>query len=160
MKRPVIFFIGVLIVLLLVGTPFLSVRFSSPDESILPESVQSRQAFDLLNKYFNQSEVNPISIAVTTPNGNILSPDNVYYLYQFTHELQQDPRVARVDSITTAEPRLSVQQYQVLYQLGAQVQSPYLAGFLQQFARGDTTLISVVPKLAGGRPDGWSDGHR
>ena len=146
MRRPASFFVVVLIVLLAVGAPFLSVRFSSPNETILPPTVQSRQAYDLLVKYFNESEIYPITLAVTTPNGNILSPDNIYYLYQFTHELQQDPNIVRVDSITTAEPRLDVQQYQTIYQLGDQLKSPYLSGFLKQFAKGDTTLISIVTK--------------
>lgn len=153
MRRPASFFVVVLIVLLAVGAPFLSVRFSSPNETILPPTVQSRQAYDLLVKYFNQSEIYPITLAITTPQGNILSPDNIYYLYQFTHELQQDPNVERVDSITTAEPRLNVQQYQTIYQLGDQLQNPYLSGFLKQFAKGDTTLISIVTKKPPLDPD-------
>lgn len=149
MKRPISVFVVVLMLLLLFGTPFLNVRFSSPNESILPESAESRQAYDLIRAYFSESEINPISLAVTTRDGNILSPANIYYLYQFTHELQQDPRVARVDSIVTAEPRLTLPQYQYVYQLGPdKIQNLYLAGTLKQLAHADTTLISIVPKYA------------
>jgi RND superfamily putative drug exporter len=146
MKRPFSFFIVVLVILLVVGIPFLSVRFSSPNESILPQSVQSRQAYDLVRQYFSESETSPIILAITTPNGDILSPDNIYYLYQYTHEIQQDPAVARVDSIVTVEPRLSIEQYQTIYQLKDKMGSPYLSTLLKQYAGGDTTLISIVPK--------------
>lgn len=146
MKQPIPVFVVVLAILLLVGTPFFSVRFNSPDESILPQSAESRQAYDLIHKYFSESEINPISIAITASNGNILSPENIYYLYQFTHELQQDPNVARVDSIVTAEPRFTLQQYQTLYSFDPSLLPPYLAATEKAFANKNITLVSVVTK--------------
>lgn len=160
MKRPIPFFVVVLAVLLLVGTPFFKVRFNSPDESILPQSAESRQAYDLIHQYFTESEINPISIAITAPNGNILSPANIYYLYQFTHELQQDPNVARVDSIVTLEPRLSLPQYQTLYSLSPNLLPTYLAATEQQLAKGDTTLVSVITKQSPLAPDSEALVHK
>jgi len=148
MKRPFSIFVVVLLFLTLLGTPFLGVKFSSPDESVLPTSVQSRQAYDILNSEFNRSEVNPILIAVQTPKGNILSPDNLYYLYDFTNAIKQDPRVTRVDSIVTIEPRLSKIQYQAIYSEPSRIQDRFLRDFLVQFAKGDTTLVSVVSKYS------------
>ncbi len=148
MRFPLSIFGVVLLVLLLLGLPFLSVKFSSPDESIVPTDVQSRQAFDILSKEFNRSEITPILAVVQTPKGNILSPDNVYYLYDFANEIKKDPRVARVDSVVTVEPRLSKMQYQVIYSQPDKVQDIFLRDFLTQFARGDTTLISIVSKYS------------
>jgi RND superfamily putative drug exporter len=148
MRRPITIFSVVLIALILLGLPFLSVKFSSPDESVLPSDVPSRQAYDILKSEFNASEVNPILVAVQTPKGNIFSPDNIYYLYDFANAIKQDPRVARVDSIVTVEPRLTKTQYQVIYSLGKpeDIPDPAISQFAPQFARGNTTLISIVSK--------------
>ena len=147
MKRPVSVFVPVLALLLLLGLPFLNVKFSSPDASILPADVPSRQAFDILRSQFNESEVTPILIAVQAPAGkNILSPDNVYYLYDFAHEIQKDPRVTRVDSIVTLEERLTKSQYQLFYSDPSKLQDIVLQQFLKSYAKDNTTLISIVSK--------------
>ena len=147
MKRPVTFFIPLLALLLVLGIPFLSVKFSSPDASILPSNVASRQAFDLLKANFNESEVTPILLAVQAPAGkSILTPDNVYYLYDFTHAVEQDPRVARVDSIVTLEQRLTKTQYQLFYSDPSKIQDLVLRQFLQTYTKDNVTLVSIVSK--------------
>jgi RND superfamily putative drug exporter len=147
MKRPVSIFVPVLALLLILGLPFLNVKFSSPDASILPTDVPSRQAFDILRSQFNESEVTPILVAVQAPaNKNILSPDNIYYLYDFAQAVQKDPRVARVDSIVTFEERLTRTQYQLFYSDPSKVQDIILRQFLQSYANENVTLISIVSK--------------
>ncbi|HEX2915244.1 MAG TPA: MMPL family transporter [Chloroflexia bacterium] len=154
MKRPVTVFVPVLALLILLGLPFLNVRFSSPDASILPSDVPSRQAYDILKSEFNESEVNPVLVAVQAPkNGNILSPDNIYYLYNFVQEVQKDPRVQRVDSIVTVEPRLSLSQYQLFYSDPSKVQDVFFKQYLKSFANGDTTLLSIVTKYPPNSPE-------
>lgn len=147
MQRPISFFVPTLLFLLLLGVPFLSVRFSSPDASILPTDVSSRQAFDILKQEFNRSEVEPVLMAVRARNGeNILSPANISYLYDFVQNVQKDPRVARVDSLVSIVPRFSKAQYQLIYQDISQLQDPLILQYLQALAREDTTLISIVSK--------------
>ena len=48
MDRPLLFFIPTLLILLILGLPFLHVRFNAPDATILPPGVPSRQAYDVL----------------------------------------------------------------------------------------------------------------
>ncbi len=149
MKRPVSVFVPVLALLLILGLPFLNVRFSSPDASVLPGDVPSRQAYDILKSEFNESEINPVLVAIRTPNnGNILAPDNIYYLYDFAQAIAKDPRVARVDSIVTVEPRLSKVQYQLIYSIPDKIQDLFLQGYLRAYSKDDTTLFSVVSKYA------------
>ncbi|HAG97417.1 MAG TPA: hypothetical protein DCL75_00750, partial [Ktedonobacter sp.] len=59
MRYPIQVFVPVFLVLVALGLPFLSVRFSAPDASILPPDVPSRAAFDLLGKRFNDRESTP-----------------------------------------------------------------------------------------------------
>src|SRR5579871_112769 len=113
MRYPLRVLVPVLVLMISLGLPFLSVRFSAPDASILPQNVPSRAAYDLLNRRFNVEETTPILIAVQT-TGKILTPDNIQNLYNYVQRLQADPRVQRVDSIVSADPRLTLAQYQLL----------------------------------------------
>src|SRR5438034_2535072 len=53
MRYPMRIFVCVLLLMIGLGLPFLMVRFSAPDASILPVDVPSRAAYDLLASRFN-----------------------------------------------------------------------------------------------------------
>lgn len=149
MHRPWQFFMPTLLIMLLFGAPFLNVRLSSPDASILPPTVPSRQGYDLLVQKFGAAELEPIIMAVKTANGTpALSPANINALYGLTHALERDPRVARVDSLTTIDPQLGQQQYALIYSNPQRILDPYAALIAPRFANGDTTLIRVVLKTS------------
>src|SRR5438093_10320915 len=145
MRYPVQVLIPVFVLLIALGLPFLGVRFSAPDASILPPDVPSRAAFDLLAKRFNDRETTPILLAVQTP-GDVLTTTNIRNLYNYVRRIQADPRVARVDSIVSADPRYTLEQYELLYAHPQLVADPYLAAFLKTSVAGDTTMISVISK--------------
>ncbi len=138
MRYPVRIFVPVLLLLIALGSPFLGVRFSAPDASILPASVPSRAAFDLLNSRFNAQDSTPILIALQT-SGDVLKPGNIQNLYAYVQRIEADPRVARVDSIVSADPRLTLAQYEALYAHPQLVSDPYLASFLKVSVAGNTT---------------------
>ena len=145
MCYPVRIFVPVLLLLLALGSPFLGVRFSAPDASILPASVPSRAAFDLLNSRFNVQDTTPILIALRT-SGDVLTPTNIQNLYTYVQRIEADPRVARVDSIVSADPRITLAQYEALYAHPQLVTDPYLASLLKVSVVGNTTMIQVVSK--------------
>jgi RND superfamily putative drug exporter len=145
MRYPVRVFLPVLLLLVALGLPFLQVRFSAPDASILPTDVPSRAAFDLLGQRFNRSETTPILLAVQT-HGNVLTPENIDNLYWYVKRIQADPRVERVDSIVSADPRFTLEQYQLLYTHPQLITDPYLATFAKSWVSGNTTMIWVISK--------------
>lgn len=145
MRYPVRIFVPVLLFLIALGLPFLEVRFSAPDASILPTNVPSRAAYDLLASRFNARETTPILLAVQT-KGDVLTPDNIRNLYAYVRRIESDPRTARVDSIVSADPRFTLDQYELLYSHPQLIADPYLSGFLKTSVAGDTTLISVISK--------------
>src|SRR6202030_627726 len=112
------------------GVPFLFVRFSAPDASILPKDVPSRQAYDLLAKRFNDRETTPIIMAVQT-QGSVMSEQNIAYLYDYIRRIEADPGVQRVDSIVSADPRFTLAQYQLLYTHPQLIADPYLSVLLK-----------------------------
>ena len=74
MRRPVAVLVPTLALLLVLGWPFLHVRFNAPDSTILPASVPSRAAFDLLAATFGEGEFAPLTLAIRT-TGPATSPD-------------------------------------------------------------------------------------
>ncbi len=145
MRHPVRIFIPVFLILISLGLPFLGVRFSAPDASILPASVPSRAAYDLLKQRFNYEDTTPILLAVQT-QGNVLSTDNVRKLYAYVQRIEADPRVARVDSIVSADPRFTLAQYELLYTHPKLIADPYLSVLVQSTVSGNTILIQVISK--------------
>lgn len=145
MRHPVRIFVPVLLFLIALGSPFLGVRFSAPDASILPADVPSRTAYDLLASRFNARETTPILLAVQT-KGDVLTPDNIRNLYAYVLRIESDPRVARVDSIVSADPRFTLDQYELLYTHPQLIADPYLSEFLKTSVAGNTTMISVISK--------------
>ncbi|HLX56662.1 MAG TPA: MMPL family transporter [Ktedonobacteraceae bacterium] len=146
MRYPVRVFIPVLLFMIALGSPFVGVRFSAPDASILPSSVPSRAAFDLLNSRFNAQDTTPILIVLQT-RGDALTPGNIRDLYAYVQRIEADPRVARVDSIVSADPRFTLAQYELLYAHPQLVTDPYLASLLKTFVNGNTAMIQVVSKF-------------
>ena len=154
MRYPVQVFVPTLGVLLLLGLPFLHIRFNSPNESIMPPSAQSRQVYDILQRDFNPAEATPILVVIKTAHGSsAFDAANLAYLQQFAAAVQADPRVDRVESIVTVDPRLTLAQYQTYYQNIGALQDPYLTQFVQRYARGDTTLIAIVAKYPSTSPE-------
>src|SRR5260221_6243886 len=140
MRYPVRVFLPVFLLLVVFGLPFLGVRFSAPDASILPPDVPSRAAFDLLNQRFNSRETTPILLAVQT-RGDVMTPANIRNLYNYVRRIEADPRVARVDSIVSADPRFTLDQYELLYTHPKLITAPYLAAFIKSSVAGSTTMI-------------------
>jgi putative drug exporter of the RND superfamily len=145
MRYPMRIFVPTFILLVLLGLPFLGVRFSAPDASILPTDVPSRAAFDLLAQRFNSRETTPILMAVQM-KGDVMTTDNIRKLYFYVQRLQADPSVARVDSIVSADPRFTLAQYELLYTHPDLIADPYLSSFVKASVAGDTTMIQVISK--------------
>lgn len=145
MRHPALTMIPTLGLLLLLGAPFLHVRLSAPDARILPTSVASRQGFDLLEMAFGESELSPILIAVRTTDP-VLAPASLDALYDLTRRIEADPRVARVFSVVNVDPRISREQYQLLYADPAFIPDAYARGTVQAIAGRNVTLISVVTR--------------
>ncbi|HXX79664.1 MAG TPA: MMPL family transporter, partial [Ktedonobacteraceae bacterium] len=145
MRYPLRIFVTVFFIMIGLGLPFLMVRFSAPDASILPADVPSRAAYDLLASRFNARETTPVLLAVQT-KGNVLEPENIRNLYGYVRRLEADTNVARVDSIVSADPRFTLEQYELLYAHPQLIADPYLATLLKTSVSGDTTMISVISK--------------
>ncbi len=100
MARPVAVLIPTLALLLLLGAPFLRANISSPDATILPRDLPSRQAFDTLVAEFGAGEISPFLIVVQSESpGELFTTEHLRSLYAVGSWLANDPRVTRVQSV-------------------------------------------------------------
>jgi RND superfamily putative drug exporter len=142
MRHPVRVLVPTLAFLLLLGIPFLSVRFNAPDATILPPDVPSREAYDVLAREFGEGEFAPLVLAVRT-TGDATTPENVALLHDYSRRLAADPRVARVASLVDVDPRLTLEQYQLLYASPAGPPDRFVATSLGATTKGDLTAFTV-----------------
>jgi putative drug exporter of the RND superfamily len=100
MARPLAVLIPTLALLLLLGTPFLRANISSPDATILPPDLPSRQAFDTLVAEFGAGEISPFLIVLQSESpGALFTAEHLGSIYAVGEWLANDPRVTRVQSI-------------------------------------------------------------
>ena len=155
MRHPVAVLVPTLAFLLLLGSPFLHVRFNAPDASILPPEVPSRAAFDRLTANFGEGEFAPIVIAVRTP-GPATDAGNLAALYDYSRRLAADPRISRVDSLVDVDPRMTLAQYTLLYQDPNGPRDRYVQTALAATTRGDLTAFTLYTPYGPNRDEGRS----
>ena len=143
MRHPVAVLVPTLGTLLVLGSPFLHVRFNSPDSTILPASVPSRSAFDRLGAAFGEGDFAPIALAIRT-TGAATSPTNVAALYDYSRRLAADPRIRRIDSFVDVDPRLRKEQYQLLYADPNGPRDRFVATALAATTKGDLTAFTLT----------------
>ncbi len=153
MAHPVAVLIPTLAIMLVLGSPFLHVRFNAPDASILPPSVPSRVAFDRLTTEFGEGEFAPLVVAVRT-TGPATTPANLAALYEYAGRLAADPRVTRVESLVDVDPRLTLDQYQLLYGDPNGPRDRYVQTALATTTRDDLTAFTIYTPYGPNRDEG------
>lgn len=139
---PVAILITGLVVLL--GTPFLSATFSTPDERSLPAGASARIVQEQLRHNFPGQGTAEIEIAVTTV-GSTLSAGNLAALNTYVVRLKAVAGVTGVLSLTSLDPRLTLADYQQLYAHPSA--NPQIAQASAQLANGNVTEIVVTTSV-------------
>ncbi len=85
----------VVALLLLLGVPFLGVKWGFPDERVLPRSASARQVADMLDNDFGNGLGNSLSVVIPDTRGTKLSD-----LSRYAAELSRLPQVSAVTAPT------------------------------------------------------------
>jgi RND superfamily putative drug exporter len=84
------------VLLLVLGTPFLHIRFGLPDDRVLPKSASSRQVQDQIRTNFSSQESSPIEvIAADAGSPSTIQPQ----IDAYAAALSRIPGAARVDAV-------------------------------------------------------------
>ena len=145
MKRPIILGGAAIAVLLFVGTPFLRLDISLPDDRVLPESAASRQVHDTIRDEFSSEEAGAESVVAS----GIGDPaTRTAEIDAYAVALAKLSGVARVDAVTGSycgtglATDFGCTPGQLVVPGG---EGRYL-GYTNP-ARGGSTYLSVVPDI-------------
>ncbi len=67
MRRPVVYAVGIVALLLALGAPFLRVEFGGVDARVLPAGTESRQVAEAIDRDFTRNATSPIDAVLTLP---------------------------------------------------------------------------------------------
>jgi putative drug exporter of the RND superfamily len=127
MRRPVATGLPVLLLLLVLGVPFLHVAFGLPDQRVLPAGNPTRQVQDQIDRDFPHTSTSPVIVlapSLGAPRAHLLAID------AYARTLSRLPTVTQVDALTGS------------YNGGRQVVGPAKPN--AQYAAARSTWWSVV----------------
>jgi RND superfamily putative drug exporter len=142
MLRPIMVLIPTVILLITLGAPFRHVNISSPDATILPDSTESRQGFDLLVEAFGPGEISPLLIVAQSPT-SMFDRENIMAVRRLLQMVQGHPGVARVEGFAAFDSAITDQQAVALVRLQQRLGTN---SRFAQFATESTGLILVYPR--------------
>ncbi|TMM15930.1 MAG: MMPL family transporter [Actinobacteria bacterium] len=130
MRRPVPIATVVIVVLVVLGTPFLHVHFGFPDDRVLPSSAAVSTAGQELRQDFPSSDAFPIWVVAPSSGSPTSRTGDID---RYAAALSQLQGVGRVDAFTGS------------YVRGNRVIR--LASYASGFAARDATYLTVVPSV-------------
>ncbi|STX40649.1 Putative membrane protein ydgH [Legionella donaldsonii] len=113
--HPLYFFFPILILLLLLGYPFLSAKFGVSDYRITPKESESRQFFNTYEEEFDVKSLTPILLLVQSPHHYILSQDSLSKIYTLVQKLKDHPSIDEISGVVSSDGKLTKKQYINLY---------------------------------------------
>lgn len=147
-KRPFIYFCSTLLFLLLLGYPFLSVKFGISDLHMLPTHCESRNFLNEFKNKFNENELTPIILIYSSTKHKILDQKSIANLYDFAEKLKSNSYIKRVNSIVTTNDDLNAKQYYALYKSRFDLNNSSIQTALKTTSGKHFTTLSVVSKYA------------
>lgn len=104
MRRPLQVLVPTLSVLLLMGVPFLHLRLAAADARVLGHDIEARRGYDLLASDFPEQGQNRLLLAVTFPQGPVLTAARLGGLWELSQRLHRLPHVMKVESLLDGLP--------------------------------------------------------
>ncbi|PJD91517.1 MAG: hypothetical protein CK424_06835 [Legionella sp.] len=142
--NPLKYFFFTLFFLLFLAYTIMKIQIGISDLQVLPEHSDNQMFFNTYEKHFNEHELSPILLIVSSKDGRILSPKYLSKLYDLVHKIKDNPAVAEVNSIVSIKSSMNKRQYKAIYQ--AKVKSPHLEQLLEQSTRRQFTVVKVISR--------------
>ena len=146
MAHPIMVMLPTLALLVLLGSPFRHANISSPDVTILPENLPSRQGYEVLAAEFGRGEIAPLMLVLQSPT-TIFSRENLGQVYNLSRRLEKDERIDRVVSLVPAVPFLSREQTIALTGIQRWLSTIGVGPDLSRIANQNTTVVLAYPSL-------------
>ena len=146
MRRPILVLIPAVALILFMGAPFLNLRLALGDVNMLPKHEESRAAYEKLTNDFPGAGQNHISVVIQY-DGAPLTATRIPQLVDFQKTLAAVPKVEKVQSPFSLDPRLDATAYTALYTLPPSQLPPQLQAVVQ--AVGQQRLQALLKQSVG-----------
>jgi RND superfamily putative drug exporter len=154
MKRPWLVLIPTSTVLILLAVPALSMRLGTVDATILPDSIESRQGFDVLREEFGFALQTVIPVAYTfgetdgeSGDDNPFSRGNLERAYDIGREIERLDRVTKVTSIVNLDHTFGPDQYELMYRHPESITDVAAVRIVEESVRPGAILFLVHSDL-------------
>lgn len=152
-NHPYVFFFPILIILLVLGHPFLSAKFGISDYRIFPEKSENRAFYDNYAEKFHIEDLNPIVLIIESPHSSILSNNNLSKIYDLVHKIKNNPLVKKVNGIISSDSDIKKKQYETLYHLDKKLLDPKVKQLLRTTTTKNLTVLNVISKYPINTPE-------
>jgi RND superfamily putative drug exporter len=142
MRRPLPFATSAIVLLLLLGSPFLHIRLGLPDDRVLPASTPSRVVSDIIREEFTSEEAGALSVVAAGIGDPAARSSDID---TYAKRLAAVPGVSRVDALTGTYCGRGLAD-----EVGCMVGQAVLGGGDLAHARflgDDATYLNVVPTV-------------
>lgn len=146
MRRPLLILIPTSALLIALVLPAKDLRLGTVDATILPDSLESRQGFDILRDEFDFA-LNTFVPVVVTFEGDPFEEQNLASLYAFGRALETVPNAENVVSIVNLGPDWDVDRYKVLYERPESITDAAVSGLVRDTLRPGAALFIVESNL-------------
>ncbi|MBI5330973.1 MAG: MMPL family transporter [Betaproteobacteria bacterium] len=140
MRHAGVILIGSLLLLLAMGQPVRHMQVGPSDSRSLPMAAESRIVQEALDTQFPEARLSPLAISIGM-RGVAHSPANLAALDAYTRRIQAMPGVQRVLGLVSVDPKLALQDYELLYQYPDQF--PVAGETLAYYGRAEHTMMLV-----------------
>ncbi|HET6381471.1 MAG TPA: MMPL family transporter [candidate division Zixibacteria bacterium] len=154
MRRPIMIAGPVLVLLLLLGSPFASIQLSTGQNLEDLPPTPARLAFETILDEFPGGETDPITVAVSWPGedlGESVSPERQADLATYVDQIAELEGVTQIESVLDPPPGLDEATYRQLLALPAdQRPAEVRAGleeYLSEYVAQDTVRLRVFSSL-------------
>ncbi len=152
MRYPVIITVITLAILISLGLPFRHANISSPDATILPEDLPSRQGFDLLSSEFSGGEISPFLLVFEFADA-MPEDERVRLVDRFETLLARDERIERVQGPTSYLEQFSGLPASQRLQIRETLEATGVDTQLRRFWTDDAAVIFAYPVEPANDPD-------
>lgn len=140
MSKPWLILLPTTTILIILATPVLNMRLGTVDATILPQSIESRQGFDILYEEFDFGKKTIIPV-IYTFEGKTFLPENLEYAYNIGKNLENIEGVTRVKSIVNIDETFTFEQYLLMYENPNSLTDFEVRNIVENFARDGAILF-------------------
>ncbi len=151
--RPYLFFTIILALLLILGYPFLSVKFSISDYRIFPENSPSRSFYDIYAEKFNIQELTPIQLVIRSTSSPILSRNNLSKIDNLVKKLEKNSAIKKITGIISSDSDMTKSQYYTLYHTQQSLDDVHIKQLLATTTLENLTILNIVSKYSTNSPE-------